>query len=122
MRKVAVSCLAAVAVACSSEQVRPPSAGAETVLVGRVVASREIVTFVGDLAYDSYAHAVVPRDSPRSRLIVVSAQEDCPAPGNSDQLYQMTVQETEIKFGITSQEDQRWLTKFQVISCSLLDR
>ena len=122
MRNVAASFFAAFVAACSGEDARPASARADTILVGRVVASRNVVTFVGDLAYDSHAHAVAPRESPSSRVIVVTSRTDCPIAGNSAKLDRMTIRETQIAFGVTSEEDRRWFTNLQVLSCTPLEQ
>jgi hypothetical protein len=115
MRALAATCLAILAAACASGAAEVESAGATTVV--RVVASREMAVFVGDLAGTAYAHRLEPRDSRGTSFIALARTAGCPAPGGATLLYEMTFVQRPLAFGITDEGDRAWTTNLEISSC-----
>lgn len=118
MGKLAPSSLAALVAACAVGPNLPAGVRPDGTLIGRVVESRGVVVFEGDLATNWHSHVVEPRNAPGARLIVVTDTELCPLSGDHTRTYEMRIGRRLIYFGMTDNEDdRRWTTDLMILSC-----
>lgn len=106
MRKLASLGPAAFAVACAGGPGPPASVGPGSILLGRVVATQEVSSFIGDVEVIWYSHVVEPIDAPGTRLIVLADTNACPVPGDSDAIYRMSFRERRESVGIRRGQGQ----------------
>jgi hypothetical protein len=119
MRKAAASALAALAAACVSAGAdRPPSASAGTTFVGRVLESYEVSSFYGDVEMVAYSHRIEPRDGAGTSMIALSHNLECPAAGNPNRLYLLSVARRRLAIAFRGKADPRWLTDLEITGCT----
>ena len=119
MGKRALSCLAAAFVAaCASADRWPAFVGPNATLTGRVVASRDVVFFIGDLAMEGQVYVVEPAIAPRRRRLVFVGSQDCRPARTDGRLYRMRLSRQRIYYGLTADpEDRRWTPSLAISSC-----
>lgn len=118
MAKLAASCLAMLLSACASIDQWPYFVGPRSVLTGRVVASRQVVYFFGDVAAEAHVYVVEPVNHPRNRVMAFVGPEDCEAARNDGRTYRMRLSRGTIHYGLTANpEDRRWTPSLVILSC-----
>jgi hypothetical protein len=91
MQKIAASCLALSLAACSTGPPSVAAPGPNVVLVGVVVSSQEVSSFIGDREMRWYSHVVAPSEDPGARVTVLTGQSDCPAVGDAATVYRLSL-------------------------------
>jgi len=121
--RVAASCFAAFVAACASLHTWPAFVGPNASVSARVVASRDVTFFIGDVALSGQVYILEPTIAPRSRLMVFVDSEDCHAARSDGATYRMHLSRRQIAYGLTSNpEDRRWTPSLAISSCVPIGR
>jgi hypothetical protein len=127
MGRLASLALIALVAACATESNRPASIRPGSVLIGRVVGSEEVHSFIGDVEVVWYSHAIEPRDGAGTRLVVLSTGDDCPALGNNTTLYRMSLRQRSGTEVVRFRQDRdrdfmnRWMSDLVISSCEIME-
>lgn len=121
MRTFASSCLFALLAACAGIDSWPVFVGPSDTLVARVVASRLVRFYVGDVLLEGQAYLLEPAAAPRRRLMAFAATADCEAARTDGRAFRMHLSRETINYGVGSDpEDRRWLPSLAVSGCVLV--
>jgi len=122
MPKAAGICLAALAAACASGPPRPVLTGPHhNVLVGRVVEREEVAHFIGDLATRWWSLVIEATDAPHLRLRVHADGDACPAIGDRDGVYRLTLRRRWEPIALQQNQGRDLIGDFVISECASVE-
>ena len=124
MAKRACLALIGLVAACAAEPNRPASIHPGSVLIGRVVGSEEVHSFIGDVEVVWYSHAIEPSNAVGARVVVLSDVDNCPALGNNTTLYRLSLRQRVDREQVRFRQDRDqnfmrlWMSDLVISSCA----